>query len=291
MKKMQFFFCGDWLLVFPLAILLLLSGAETASAQQTAKEQMAPAGLRRPELSSPELSSPEISSPEVSRVELPDAPVPQSAQSSSSGSAFMSALNPPLTGSNPNVPSTLPYARLYDRTIFIDQQARPLLGIDKLRYSGEEMIRPINLAHAAVSAEFSQFQGGDPKFGSGFGSYSQRFGDAMLRDTSYRLFADGIFPFLLHEDPRYYRMTLGPVPRRAVYAFTRTFITRNDAGRNVPNYGTLLGHAAGAALTLAYYPATSQGGGVVLRTLADSLAVQIGLDWVREFAPSLRFLL
>ncbi len=217
---------------------------------------------------------------------LPDAPVPQQTASSSSTTSSYSAA-PEAT----QPIAQLSYAPLYDRTIFTNRRARPLLGIDKLKYAGEETLRPINLPLALVSAEFSQFQDGDPKDGTGFGSYSQRFGTAMLRETTYRLFADGVFPLLLHEDPRYYRMEQGPATKRLEYAFTRTFVTKNDAGKWVPNYATLLGHGAGAALTLAYYPETIQGGGVVLRTFGDSIAVQIGLDMVREFAPKLRWLL
>jgi hypothetical protein len=211
---------------------------------------------------------------------LPDAPVPQT------------ALPPSQIAASTATPAPLPYASLSSRTIFTNKQARPLLGIDKLKYAGVEMIRPINLPHALVSAEFSQFQGGDPKYGNDFGAYEERFGAAMLRETSYRFFADGLFPLMLHEDPRYYRMdNHGTVRQRLLYSMTRSFVTRTDAGAAVPNYASLLGHAAGAALTLSYYPGTSQGGGVVLRTFADSIAVQIGLDMVREFAPKLRWLL
>ena len=221
---------------------------------------------------------------QVARNALPDAPVPQqTASSSSTNSSSSSDSVAPVV--------QLPYASLYDRTIFTNKRARPLLGVDKLKYAGVEMLRPINVPHALVSAEFSQFQGGDPKYGNDFGAYEERFGAAMLRETTYRLFADGVFPLLLHEDPRYYRMDRGHASKRLEYAFTRTFVTKNDAGRWVPNYATLLGHGAGAALTLAYYPETSQGGGVVLRTFGDSIAVQIGLDMVREFAPKLRWLL
>ena len=225
---------------------------------------------------------PQLSAQQSALAVLPDAPMPQMAAGSSPDPAASTS------GSAP----ALPYAPLYSRTIFTNRRARPLLGIDKLKYAGVEMLRPINIPHAMVSAEFSQFQGGDPKYGNDFGAYEERLGAAMLRESSYRLFADGVFPLLLHEDPRYYRMdSQGTVRQRLWYSFSRSFVTRTDAGAPVPNYATLLGHAAGAALALSYYPDTSQGGGVVLRTFADSIAVQIGLDVVREFAPKLRFLL
>ncbi len=210
---------------------------------------------------------------------LPDAPVPQIAASTS------------VAGTSHSASTQLPYASFYSRTIFTTQQARPLLGFAKIKYAGVEMVRPINVLHAAVSAGYSQFQGGDPKYGSGAGAYGARYGDAILRESTYRFFSDGFFPLLLHEDPRYYRMdSHGTVRQRLWYSFSRSFVTRTDAGTPTPNYATLLGHATGAALVLTYYPDTSQGGGVVLRTFADSIAVQIGLDMVREFVPKLRFL-
>lgn len=210
---------------------------------------------------------------------IPDAPLPQVSVSSSKDSAASSEAK------------TLPYASLYSRTIFTTQRARPLIGVDKLKYAAVEMTRPINVLHAAVSAGFSQYEGGDPKYGNGVGAYGARYGAAVLRESSYRLLSDGVFPIVFEEDPRYYRMGNGrTVRQRLLYSFTRSFVTRSDVGRPVPNYATLIGHAAGAALVLTYYPDTSQGGGVVLRTFGDSMAVQVGLDMAREFVPKLRFL-
>lgn len=215
----------------------------------------------------------------VASMAIPDAPVPQVPVSSSRDS------------DTPSEAKTLPYAPLYSRTIFTTQRARPLLGVDKLKYAAVEMTRPVNILHAAVSAGFSQYEGGDPKYGDGPQAYGARYGAAVLRESSYRLFSDGIFPILFDEDPRYYRMgASGTVRQRLWYSFTRSFVTRSDAGRPVPNFATLIGHASGAALVLAYYPSTSQGRGVVLRTFADSMAVQVSLDMVREFVPKLRFL-
>jgi hypothetical protein len=57
-----------------------------------------------------------------------------------------------------------------------------------------------------------------------------------------------IFPSLLHEDPRYYRMAEGPISHRIYYSMNRLFVTRTDSGEARFNYSESIGNATAAAI-------------------------------------------
>jgi hypothetical protein len=64
---------------------------------------------------------------------------------------------------------------------------------------------------------------------------------------------EGIFPTLLHQDPRYFRRHEGTGRSRLGYAISRLFITRTDSGRNQFNYSEIVGSATSLAISNAYY--------------------------------------
>jgi hypothetical protein len=84
---------------------------------------------------------------------------------------------------------------------------------------------------------------------------------------------EGIFPTLLHQDPRYFRQREGTTRSRLGYAISRLFITRTDSGGTQFNYSELVGAATSLAISNAYYPDG--------RTVGNNLeryAVQLGFD-------------
>jgi hypothetical protein len=58
---------------------------------------------------------------------------------------------------------------------------------------------------------------------------------------------------------------------RVIYAATRTLVTRTDSGRTTPNFALLAGNAAGAALTVTYYPAKNTTFSEVAQTFGGSV--------------------
>ena len=55
-----------------------------------------------------------------------------------------------------------------------------------------------------------------PKYGHDAGAFGEKFGAAMLRSASVRVFSDGIFATAFHQDPRYYRIAHGGFIRRSL---------------------------------------------------------------------------
>lgn len=211
-----------------------------------------------------------------SSAELPDAPTPAA------------AAVPAATAPTPQATGAIPggfqrYAPLYARTIFPGEAARRLTVRNKFIYAGRQMVEPINLVPTVFSAGESQYLNTDPRYGTDRMAFGQRFGAALIREDSDRLFTNAVFPSLLHEDPRYYRMGSGTTMTRAWYAIGQVFISRTDAGKTIPNYAGLLGRGVAAGLTQAYYPDTSRGGGVVLRQFGSSLAGLGAFNLLREF--------
>jgi hypothetical protein len=210
---------------------------------------------------------------------LPDAPQPVTQRPGMT--------QPENAPSSPTIPKpTVRYAPLYARTIFPDETARRLTVREKFIYATRQWVEPIDLAPALLSTGWSQYQNSDPRYGTGADAFGQRFGAAIAREDSDRLFTDGLLPAILHEDPRYYRKGESASNfHRGVYALEQTLVTRTDDGKVIPNYSGFLGRGMALGLTFAYYPAASRNGGVVLRGFGSSLGGLAVFNLLREFVP------
>jgi hypothetical protein len=143
------------------------------------------------------------------------------------------------------------------------------------------------VALAGALAGLGQLTNQQPSFGQGLKGYGHRlvtnYGDQAMGN----MFTEGVFPVLLHEDPRYFRRGTGSVWSRAGYALTRVMVTHTDSGGMRFNTSEWLGNATAVAISNAYYPDT--------RTFSDNglkLLQQVGTDAVsqvlKEFWPDIR---
>jgi hypothetical protein len=156
---------------------------------------------------------------------------------------------------------------------------------DKMVFWLHEEVEPTVPLPALFSAGYSQLTGSDPKFGSGGAAFGERLGTVLLRQTSMRFFSDSLLPTLDHEDPRYFRLASGSYMARSFHAAEFAIIDRNDAGHRVANVSNLAGHLVASALTLAYYPDSSQNGRVVMKTWGYALAGAAVDNLFLEFWP------
>lgn len=138
-----------------------------------------------------------------------------------------------------------------------------------------------------VLAGIGQATNGNPSFGQGIEGYAKRFGTTYGDFAIENMMTEGIFPTLLHQDPRYFRRGEGNRRSRLGYAVSRLFITRNDSGRNQFNYSEIAGSATSLAISNAYYPDG--------RTAGNNLgryALQLGFDAasnvLKEFWPDVK---
>lgn len=132
-----------------------------------------------------------------------------------------------------------------------------------------------------------QISNDDPSYGQGMQGFAKRYaanyGDQMIGN----MLTEGVFPAMLHEDPRYFRLAQGSVGHRTWYALTRIFVTKTDSGHSTFNFAEWGGNAAGVAITRAYHPDQR-----TARDAASKLGVQCSVDAIsqvlKEFWPDVR---
>jgi hypothetical protein len=139
----------------------------------------------------------------------------------------------------------------------------------------------------AVLAGIGQATNSNPSFGQGMEGYAKRFGTIYGDFAIENMMTEGVFPTLLHQDPRYFRRNEGSARSRLGYAMSRLFITRTDSGRSQFNYSEVVGSATSLAISNAYYPDGRSVGNNISR-----YGLQLGFDAasnvLKEFWPDLK---
>jgi hypothetical protein len=173
------------------------------------------------------------------------------------------------------------------RTADASQEGTVLTARQKLSIASKDSFDYPTVILAGAFAGLGQWTGQQPSFGQGLKGYAHRLATNYADQAMGNMFTEGLFPVLLHEDPRYFRRGTGSVMARAGYALTRVIVTSKDSGGRRFNYSEWLGNASAVALSNAYYPDT--------RTPADAaskLLMQVGTDAVsqvlKEFWPDIK---
>lgn len=136
-------------------------------------------------------------------------------------------------------------------------------------------------------AGISQIENSNPSFGQGLKGYAKRYaagyGDQMIGN----MMTEGVFPSLLHEDLRYFRLGVGGTWKRARYALTRILVTRTDSGNARFNFSEVLGNSVATAISNAYNPDTRNASENL-----EKLGMQFGTDAIsnvlKEFWPDIK---
>jgi hypothetical protein len=127
-----------------------------------------------------------------------------------------------------------------------------------------------------------------PALGTGAAGFGRYYWRQFTDQVSGTFFTEAIFPTLTHEDPRYYTLGKNGFFKRASYAITRTFITKNDRGTNEFNISEIAGNASEAALSNLYYPAAERGFGKSAKNFATQTIITAGANVLKEFWPDIR---
>ena len=207
---------------------------------------------------------------------LPEAPAVSPTLAASLPPAFSSSLaaDPPLSTALPEAPlpqlatrpepkrGTDPSQHIAQKdamTIPSNWHAQPLTAGEKVHAGVKDLYSYENFAAMFISAGYEQVVNSSPNYGTDKGAFGERLGAAAIRETTQSGFTEIVFAPLLHEDARYYVKgpSANPV-KRTLYAITRPLITRKDNGDSTVNGALLLGYAASAAITPAYYPQSNR---------------------------------
>jgi len=143
---------------------------------------------------------------------------------------------------------------------------------------------------AAAFAGYYQWENENPSFAQGMKGYAKRLASSYGDQAIGNLMTEAIFPSLLHEDPRYFRVgsSGGSTWHRARYAITRVFEARTDKGGWTFNFAEWLGNGSTVALSNLYYPADTRH----VSDNVEKLGIQVGTDAfpqvLKEFWPDIK---
>ena len=173
------------------------------------------------------------------------------------------------------------------RTVQDTGDVEPIPGRRKMWIASKDTFDyPIWLL-AAGFAGLYQLDNENPSFGQGVKGYFRRYGASLADQMMGNILTEGVFPVLLHEDPRYFRRGTGSKKSRVCYAATRIFVTRTDAGTNGFNFSETLGNSIAVGISNSYYPQD--------RDVSDNvkkLGLQFGTDAfsnvLKEFWPDIK---
>ena len=160
----------------------------------------------------------------------------------------------------------------------------PLIPKEKFKIASEDSFDRGTLALAALFAGDSLVTNATPSFGQGVKGYSRYLGTAYADFVIGNFMTEGVYPTLLHQDPRYFRRGVGSSWSRLRYAAGQIFWTHKDSGGTQFNYSEILGNSTAVAISNAYYPDNRSAPEAVSK-LGIQLAVDMSSNILKEFWP------
>jgi hypothetical protein len=173
------------------------------------------------------------------------------------------------------------------RTADASQEGTVLTARQKLYIARKDSFDYPLVALSGALAGLSQLTDSQPSFGQGLKGFGHRWLTNYADQAMGNMFTEGLFPAMLHEDPRYFRRGTGAKWSRTWYALSRVMVTRTDAGGTRFNYSEWLGNASAVAISNAYYPDNrnfSDNSTKLLQQVATDAFSQV----LKEFWPDIK---
>jgi hypothetical protein len=173
------------------------------------------------------------------------------------------------------------------RTVEGTNGVEPQTAREKFRIAAKDSFDyPIYFISGAF-AGISQIENSNPSFGQGVKGYALRYASGYGDQMIGNMMTEGVFPSLLHEDMRYFRLGTGGKWARTWYALTRILVTRTDAGGQRFNFSEVVGNSVATAISNAYNPDTRNASENL-----EKLGLQLGTDAIsnvlKEFWPDVK---
>jgi hypothetical protein len=166
--------------------------------------------------------------------------------------------------------------------VVYDHNPAPLTAKLKFQLAAKVLYDPVTILGVAAISGINQ-AGDVPAYGQGAKGYAERFGSSYASGATDIIIGGAILPSILHQDPRYFYQGTGTTKSRAWHAISNTFIARGDNGKLQPNYSTIGGDLASAAIATAYYPSSDRGAGRVFGTALINAGERALSNVVQEF--------
>jgi len=172
----------------------------------------------------------------------------------------------------------------------VNDPSQPFAPIDPSQKFGLVLhyFDPFTWGFTALQSGIQQATDSPHGYGQGMNGYGKRYGANFTDAFTNELFTVGVFPTILHEDPRYFRKGSGGGFSRTMYAISRIFVTRTDSGGQRYNFSEILGNMTSGGISMAYYPRSERH----LEDFWSRTGFQMGYDALfnvlKEFYPDLR---
>jgi hypothetical protein len=137
-------------------------------------------------------------------------------------------------------------------------------------------------------AAVAQLENQEKSLGRGPRAYVGRYATSLADSSISSFLTSAIVPTLLKQDPRYFERHEGSAWHRAVYAATRTVITRGRSGEAQFNLSGIGGNAMAAAVSNAYYPSEDRSMAQTLTRWGTQVMWDAVSNELKEFWPDIR---
>jgi hypothetical protein len=165
----------------------------------------------------------------------------------------------------------------------------PISAKTKFWLATEDVFDPFSFVITGIYAGASQWSNQYREFGQGAAGYAKRYGGAFADSAIGNYMTEAVFPVLLRQDPRYFRMgTSHGFWRRVGYSASRVLVTRADSGAQQFNFSEIVGNGVAAGISAAYYPPSSRHPEEVCEKWALNVGSDAGFNILKEFWPDMR---
>jgi hypothetical protein len=165
---------------------------------------------------------------------------------------------------------------------FEGENAAPLTTKMKFNLALKVSYDPVTIAGVVLVAGVRQAVD-SPNYPQGAKGFGERFGATAADGLTDIMVGGAILPSLLHQDPRYFYQGTGTTRSRLSHAILSAFIAKGDNGAWQPNYSSVGGNLASAALSNLYFPKSNRGVGLVLSQFALGTVERIAANVAQEF--------
>lgn len=163
----------------------------------------------------------------------------------------------------------------------------PISPKQKFHIAAQDAFDRGTFALAAAFAGVDMKTGSERSYGGGVEGYSKYFGASYADFAVGDFMTEGIFPTLLHQDPRYFRMgCCSSAWKRFGYAFGQILWTHSDSGKGQFNFSEVGGNATAVAISEIYYR-DNRSAGNAISSLGNQLLVDALANVAKEFWPEI----
>ncbi len=162
----------------------------------------------------------------------------------------------------------------------------PISPKEKFKIASQDAFDRGTVILAAAFAGEGQLTNSNPSFGQGGAGYGRYLGTAYADYVIGDYMTEGLYPTLLHQDPRYFRRGTGSGLSRLGYAAAQIFWTHTDSGSTQFNFSEICGNATAVAISNAYYPDNRNASDAVSR-FGTQLGVDMASNILKEFWPDI----